>query len=127
MNRTDRPLDSKAIKQGALMAYKLTKIEPVAFGEKEIEPELDAEKKLRLGRIQYTGGADAEKKADEIIASCFPNDEAFVLEYLAKCPTPAKSRLVAYLIGGEETVKAVERAYEQQLAEKLTKGGLENA
>ena len=27
----------------------------------------------------------------------------------------------------EETVKAVERAYEQQLAEKLTKGGLENA
>jgi hypothetical protein len=44
------------------MAYKLTKIEPVAFGEKEIEPELDAEKKLRLGRIQYTGGADAEKK-----------------------------------------------------------------
>ena len=81
----------------------------------------------RLGRIQYTGGADAEKKADEIIASCFPNDEAFVLEYLAKCPTPAKSRLVAYLIGGEETVKAVERAYEQQLAEKLTKGGLENA
>ena len=101
------------------MAYKLTKIEPVAFGEKEIEPELDAEKKLRLGRIQYTGGADAEKKADEIIASCFPNDEAFVLEYLAKCPTPAKSRLVAYLIGGEEAVKALDESIVNTTAETL--------
>lgn len=101
------------------MAYKLTKIEPVAFGEKEIEPELDAEKKLRLGRIQYTGGADAEKKADEIIASCFPNDEAFVLEYLAKCTAADKSRLATYLIGGEETVKAVEEAYKKGIAERM--------
>lgn len=110
------------------MAYKLTKIEPVAFGDKEIEPELDAEKKLRLGRIQYTGGADAEKKADEIIASCFPNDEAFVLEYLAKCPVPTKTRLVAYLLGGEETVKAIEKAYEAQISDTIAtmKGG-ENA
>lgn len=100
------------------MAYKLTQIEPVQFGDKQIEPELDAEKKLRLGRINYGGGAEAEKKADEVIASCFPNDEAFVKEYLAKCATPTKSRLVAYLVGGEETVKAVEKAYEQQLAQQ---------
>lgn len=103
------------------MAYKLTQIEPVQFGDKQIEPELDAEKKLRLGRISYTGGAEAEKKADEIIASCFPNDEAFVKEYLAKCATPTKTRLAAYLVGGEETVKAIEKAYEQQLTE-ATKG-----
>lgn len=103
------------------MAFKVSQIEPVEFGDKKCEPELDAERKLRLQRIQF-GTAEQEKKADEAIAACFPEDEAFVLEYLAKCATPAKSRLATYLIGGEETVKAVEKAYEQGIADRM-KGG----
>ncbi len=100
------------------MALKISQIEPVEFGSKKIEPVLDAEKKLRLQRINFQG-QDAEKKADEVIASCFPTDEAYVLEYLAKCAMPTKSRLVSYLIGGEETVKAIEEAYQKSIEERM--------
>ena len=100
------------------MAFKNSQIEPVEFGDKKCAPELDAERKLRLQRIQFST-AELEKKADEIIASCFPDDEAFVLDYLAKCPVTAKSRLATYLIGGEETVKAIEKAYQENIAEAM--------
>lgn len=100
------------------MAFKISQIEPVQFGDKQIEPVLDAEKKLRLQRISFQGEA-AEKKADETIASCFPTDEAYVLEYLSKCAMPTKSRLVSYLIGGEETVKAIEEAYKNSINARM--------
>lgn len=100
------------------MAFKISQIEPVEFGKKKCEPELDAERKLRLQRIQF-GTGEQEKRADEALAACFPDDEAFVLEYLAKCSTADKSRLATYLIGGEETVKAVEEAYRQGIADRM--------
>lgn len=119
------PINAHNVKQlnkGAVMAFSLKQIEPVQFGDKWIEPELDAERKLRLGRINYQGGEALEKKSDETIASCFPSDEAFVLDYLKKCPASAKNRLAVYLTSGEDGVKAIETATEKVIANEIAKG-----
>lgn len=102
------------------MAFKISQVEPVQFGDKDVEPVLDTEKKLRLQRITF-GTESEEKKADEVLASCFPDDEAYVLEYLAKCPALEKQRLQAYLVGGEQLVRTIENTM-LATAQNATKG-----
>lgn len=96
------------------MAFKISQIESVEFGDKQCTPELDAERKLRLGRLDFSTETK-EKEADKVIASCFPEDEAFVREYLTRCSTLSKQRLQAYLIGGEEAVKIIENGLKSQI------------
>lgn len=91
------------------MAFKISQVEPVQFGDKQVEPELDTEKKLRLQKITFATEAE-ETKADKVLASCFPADEEFVLEYLTKCPALEKQRLQAYLVGGEKLVRTIDES-----------------
>ncbi|MBQ5909483.1 MAG: hypothetical protein IIW85_04055 [Bacteroidaceae bacterium] len=91
------------------MAFKISQVEPVQFGDKQVEPELDTEKKLRLQKITFATEAE-ETKADKVLSSCFPADEEFVLEYLAKCPALEKQRLQAYLVGGEKLVRTIDES-----------------
>lgn len=98
---------------------KFSGIQPVQFGAKDCEPApLTAEQKLRLERISFKTEAETAK-ADEILAGCFPDDEAYVLEFLrTKMTTVDKQTLQAYLAGGERAVKLIDEAIREQLAKK---------
>lgn len=100
------------------MAFKTLRVEPVEFGDKEIEPVLDTEKKLRLQRVNFST-VDGEQRADEVLASCFPEDEAFVLDYLKKCPVLEKQRLQTYLVGGESAVRDLDEARRNAISKAM--------
>lgn len=83
-------------------------IEPVGFGGKECTPKIDTETKMRLSQI---------KKYDETalsaIASAFPDDEAFVREYLGRMATVDVEILHAYLIGGPSMVEKIQNRVDE--------------
>lgn len=95
---------------------KFSGIQPVQFGAKDCEPaKLTAETKLRLERISFDSEAET-KKAEEILAGCFPNDEAYVLEFIrTKMTTIDKQILQAYLTGGERAVQLIEDAIRDKI------------
>lgn len=104
------------------MAFNITNIEPVEFGsgdnKRKCVPSLNTEQKLRLGKAAFNT-EEAEKASDKLIASCFPDDEMFVVDFLSRCPVLSKQRLQAYLIGGEEAVRALDESIINTTAETL--------
>lgn len=79
------------------MALSFNGLEPVAFGGKECTPKINTEVRLRLSQIK-----EYDANADEVLASAFPDDEEYVLEFLKKKMTTFdKQTLHVYLIGGE--------------------------
>lgn len=85
------------------MALSFNGLEPVEFGGKDCTPKLDTEIKLRLSQIK-----DYNESADEVLASAFPKDEAYVKEFLKdKMTVFDKQTLHAYLLGGETMVKSL--------------------
>lgn len=101
---------------------KFSGIQPVQFGAKDCTPAtLNAETKLRLERISFETEADT-KKAEEILAGCFPDDEAFVLDFIrAKMTTIDKQILKAYLTGGERAVRLIEDSIKDSINSTLAK------
>lgn len=100
------------------MAYlNLQAIEPVNFGGKECTPKIDAETKLRLSQIK-----EYNEKDCKVLASAFPDDEDYVLEFLGKMATIDIQTLHAYLIGGptmvESMLKSVDRELENAIGGK---------
>ena len=93
------------------MAYlNLSAIEPVNFGGKECTPKIDAETKLRLSQIK-----NYNKKDCEVLASAFPDDEDYVLEFLSRMATIDIQTLHAYLIGGPTMVETMLNSVEKRL------------
>lgn len=93
------------------MAYlNLSAIEAVNFGGRECMPKIDAETKLRLSQI---------KKYDEndlkLLASAFPEDEKYVLEFLGRMATIDIETLHAYLIGGPTMVERMMKGLDKRL------------
>lgn len=85
------------------MALSFNGIEPVTFGGKECTPKINTELKMRLSQIK-----DYNAEADEVLASAFPDDEKYVLEFLQeKMTTFDKQTLHVYLVGGETMVSKV--------------------
>lgn len=100
------------------MAYKLqfSGLQPVGFGGRDCEPvKPNAEQRLRLSRLDF----DTEEKAKAsiaILASLFPNDEAFVTDFLTNKATPLEvSKLANYLLAGEDGVTLAEKAIAEQI------------
>lgn len=87
------------------MALTFEGIQPVEFGGRACTPKIDAEIKLRLTNIN-----DFNEKADEILASAFPDDEKYVRKFLReKMSVLDKEMLQAYLIGGPNALEIVQR------------------
>ena len=85
------------------MAYmNLSKIEPVNFGGRECTPIINTETKMRLSQIK-----NYDESSIAILASAFPNDEAYVKEFLYKMSTVEIEMLHAYLVGGPTMVEMI--------------------
>ena len=99
------------------MALEFRGIEPVKFGGKECVPKITTEVKLRLSQIK-----EYSDTTDDILASAFPNDEAYVRNFLDKMSVFEKQTLHAYLVGGFKMVEyitgkmdtAINEAFEQE-------------
>ena len=106
------------------MALTFKGLEPVQFGDKLCTPEVNAEQRLRLGKIEDVNS----EKAKNILASCFPNDEAYVTEFIGeKMGTNDKQILQAYLLGGERAVAQIEKTLDKFMDEAVTKAQAERA
>lgn len=85
------------------MALSFNGLEPVEFGGKECTPKLDTETKLRLSQIK-----EYDESVDEVLVAAFPDDEAYVKDFLKnKMTVFDKQILHAYLLGGDTMVKNV--------------------
>ena len=102
---------------------KFSGIQPVEFNGRDCTPALDTGKRLRLARLKFDEANIDE--TDRILASCFPDDEEFVKDFLATKMTPAdKHILQAYLLNGEKAIAMLDRtsdAMAEKALEKLTK------
>jgi hypothetical protein len=107
------------------MALKIAGIEPVEFGSRNCKPRLDADKRLRLSQLKYDTDTN-RAKANEVIASCFPDDEEFVLDFLRNEISETDRQLLAlYLRGGQTAIDAYQKAYNQLMEEALAKAKTE--
>lgn len=100
------------------MALDFNGLQPVGFGGKECKPELNTELKLRLSQIK-----NYNDEADEVLASAFPKNEAYVKKFLSENMTVIeKEMLHAYLLGGDQMVAQVQAKITQTFEEAM-KGG----
>lgn len=99
-----------------------TGVQPVAFNGKDCTPEINTGTRLRLGRLQFETEAQIEN-ANKVLASCFPNDEDYVLEFLETKMLPNDKKILqAYLLNGEKAIAMLERtsdAYADKMIEKV--------
>lgn len=103
------------------MAFKIAGIEPVELGDKQCKPRLDADKRLRLAEIKFSTQAE-KRKAVQVIASCFPEDEEFVTEFLTEEAGDQDLQLLAlYLRGGQNALNAYQQAYDKLMADVVAK------
>ena len=85
---------------------KFSGIQPVEFNGRDCTPKLDTGKRLRLARLKFDEASIDE--TDRVLASCFPDDEEYVAEFLRSKMTPAdKHILQAYLLNGEKEREAL--------------------
>lgn len=83
-------------------------IQPVGFGGKDCTPKINTEMRLRLQNVKFGTEAD-EEKSDKIMAECFPDDEAYVLDFLKEQMTPfEKQQLRAYLVAGAGGIRVID-------------------
>lgn len=106
------------------MAYKLefSGLQPIGFGGKDCMPvKPNAEQQLRLTRLNF----DTEERTAQsikVIASVFPDDEAYVTDFLTTRATIIEmSRLVNYLLAGEDGVKLADKAIAEQYGKSKEK------
>ena len=99
------------------MAYlNLNAIEPVNFGGRDCVPRIDTETKMRLSQIK-----NYDAKAQEVLASAFPDDEEYVKEFISRMATVDVQVLHAYLLGGPTMVEAIQNKVKSVIEEAETK------
>lgn len=100
---------------------KFSGIQPVEFNGRDCTPEVNSVgQRLRLERIDLKSEAGIAE-ANEILASCFPKDHDYVLEFISNHMTPTdKSILKSYLLEGEKAIAMLERTSDA-MAEKAIK------
>lgn len=103
------------------MAFRINAIEPVYLGDKKLLPKLTQEIKMRIGESMQNLQGDDRSEIINAIAEAFPNDTAFVKDYLTKVFDADLVRLATYLTGGETAV----RQYDGMIERKLDKIGEE--
>lgn len=114
-------------KQGAKMALKFAGIEPVEFGTRSCTPRIDADKRLRLSQLKFNTQTEITK-ANGVIASCFPDDEEFVADFLNNQIGDTDRQVLAlYLRGGQAALDAYQKAIDEMMAEALAKAKQEQA
>ena len=101
---------------------KFSGLQPVEFNGRDCTPQIDTGRRLRLSRLNFNSEADI-KNANEILASCFPNDEDFVLDFLTNKMLPTDKRILAsYLLNGEKAIAMLDRtsdAYAEKMVNKM--------
>lgn len=98
-------------------------IQPVSFNDHDCMPKLDTSKRLRLERIKFDTEANIAE-ADKLLASCFPDDEEYVLDFLSNKLTVADRQLLrSYLLQGEKALRALDQVA-NKLAEEAVKEAL---
>lgn len=98
------------------MALSLNGIEPVRIKGRDCIPKIDAETKLRLAEIKNYDSA-----SDLVLASAFPDDEAYVREFLETAPVIEKEILHAYLVGGESAVASIMDGFNESMKDTMKK------
>lgn len=107
------------------MALKIAGIEPVELGERKCMPRMDADKRLRLSQLKFKTKTDLAKAAG-VIASCFPDDEDYVSEFLANYVGPTDMQLVAlYLQGGQKALDIYQQTYDRLIDEAMERAKTE--
>lgn len=102
------------------MALKIAAIEPVEFGDRKCFPKLNADKRLRLAQIKQDT-EQARAKANQVIASCFPDDEDFVLDFLEnQISENDRQILTLYLRGGQTALDAYNKAYDEMMQDAIS-------
>lgn len=103
------------------MTLKFAGIEPVEFGTRSCTPRIDADKRLRLATLKF--GTQAEiTRANAVIASCFPDDEEFVADFLENQIGETDRQVLAlYLRGGQAALDAYQKAMDEMMTEALAK------
>ena len=88
-------------------------IQPIKFGDKEYQANLDNEKKLRLQTIKFDT-AENIAYADDVLTSCFNEDEAknFIREKLS---SDDKEVLRTYLVRGETGLNQLSQATDKMI------------
>lgn len=105
---------------------KFSGIQPVSFDNRDCTPKLDNGKLLRLARLKFDTEANIAE-ADKVLASCFPDDEEYVLDFLTnKMLATDKRILQSYLTNGEKAIAMLDRSIDA-FAEKAAANGLEQA
>lgn len=105
---------------------KFSGIQAVAFDNRDCMPALDTSKRLRLERAKFTTDAEIEK-ANAILASCFPDDEEYVLDFVTNKMLPADKKILqAYLLQGEKAIAMLDRSVDL-FVEKATNEAMEGA
>lgn len=109
------------------MTLKFSGLQPVEFGDKAYKPILDADKRLRLSQIKFDT-KNATERAEEVMASCFGDDEPIVLDFIrSEMTTQEKQLLQVYLLNGERGLEMYREAYNKVLEEQLAKATQEGA
>lgn len=105
------------------MALQINALEAVTFGDIIATPKLNNEVRLRLSGVKFDNEAEINK-AQEVIASAFPEQQAQVLEYLRNNPIPVfeLQRVQAYLLNGETAVKAFDETFDKAIDKALENG-----
>ena len=99
------------------MALDFQGIQPVNFGGRDCVPDINTELKMRLSQIQTYN-----EETDEVLASAFPKDEAYVKKFLKNQMTAfEKQKLHAYLVGGMEMVERLDSEIDQKFHEIFDK------
>lgn len=83
-------------------------LEPIDFKGHMCEPKIDAEKKLRLSKIQFET-MEQVREADEVLTSCF--DDEFAKNFIReKLSVDDKMVLKTYLVSGETGLNRLSKA-----------------
>lgn len=105
---------------------KFSGIQPVEFDGRSCSPKLDTGKRLRLSRVKFDTEANITE-ANKILASCFPDDEEFVRDFLENKMLPNDKRiLLAYLVDGEKAIAMLD-ATTDKMAENAVNQLVEQA
>ena len=108
------------------MTLKFSGLQPVEFGDKAYKPIIDADKRLRLSQIKFDTKASTEK-AEEVMASCFGDESAVVLDFIRSEMAPVEKQLLSiYLQQGERGLEAYKEAYSKLMQEQLAKAAKED-
>lgn len=108
------------------MALSFETIQPIKLDGKQCTPVVDAEARLRLAALKGTTSEDDIKKAAEVIASCFPNEQEYVAEKALGLSPMDLATLRTYLLNGYSGIKAMEDTYARQVDKIIESKGVLN-